>query len=125
MPRLQTEKRSAPVTPADVNNEIWRLIQRANEVVTEIYNAGDEYAESKADYELAHAQEVLHASGTIQEKKAIADNRCRVQYVRALKAEVRYKYLKTVLDTTREQLGAAQSIGANLREEWHISHHSP
>ncbi len=125
MPRLSSQSRSAPVIPADVNNEIWRLIQRANEVITEIYKAGDEYAESKAEYELNYAQEVLKASGTVQERKATADQRCRVEYIKALKSEVRYKYLKTVLDTTREQLGAAQSIGANLREEWHISHHSP
>jgi len=125
MPRLQPQVRSAaPVTPGDVNNEIWRLIQRANEVVTEIYKAGDEYADSKADYELSHAKEVLHATGTIQEKKANADINCREQYTRALKAEVRYKYLKTVLDTTREQLSAAQSIGANMREEWNINKHN-
>lgn len=123
MPRLH-EVRSTPVTPSDINNEIWRLIQRANEVVTEIYHAGDEYAESKADYDLNHAQAVLKASGTIQEKKAIADLECRIEYVRAVKAETRYKYLKTVLDTTREQLGAAQSIGANLREEWKINQHT-
>jgi hypothetical protein len=104
-----------------VNTEIWRLIQRANEVVTEIYHAGDEYADSRAEYELDHSREVLKASGTIQEKKALADGQCAMQYKRFLKAEVRYKYLKTVLDTTREQLGAAQSIGANMREEWHIS----
>ncbi len=125
MPRLQTEtRRHAPVTPNEINDEIWRLIQRANEVVTEIYHAGDEYADSRADYELDHSKEVLRATGTVQEKKAVADGECSVQYKRFLKAEVRYKYLKTVLDTTREQLGAAQSIGANMREEWRISQHS-
>jgi len=122
MPRLQTEiRRSAPVSPNEINNEIWRLIQRANEVVTEIYHAGDEYADSRADYELDHSKEVLKATGTVQEKKALADGECSVQYKRFLKAEVRYKYLKTVLDTTREQLSAVQSIGANMREEWNIN----
>lgn len=122
MPRLQSEvKRNAPVTPGDVNNEIWRLMQRANEVITEIYKAGDEYAESRADYEDKHSRVVLGATGTVQEKKAVADGECKAEYRRFLTAEVRYKYLKTVLDTTREQLGAAQSIGANMREEWQIA----
>lgn len=116
----------SPVTPAEVNAEIWKLIKRANEVVAEIYKAGDEYIESKVDYEESHAQEVLKATGTVQERKAKADSQCREAYKRALKADVRYKYLKTVLETTRKQLDAAQSLGANLRDEWQISQrHKP
>lgn len=112
---------TSPVTPGEVNAEIWKLIKRANEVVTEIYKAGDEYIDSKVDYEEQHAQEVLKATGTVQEKKALADSRCREAYKRMLKGDVRYKYLKTVLETTRKQLDAAQSLGANLRDEWQIS----
>ena len=110
-----------PVTPAEINAEIWRLIKRANEVVTEIYNAGDEYIDSKVNYEELQAQAVLKATGTVQERKAKADHETREAYRRALKADVRYKYLKTVLETTRKQLDAAQSLGANMRDEWQIS----
>lgn len=117
---------SSPVTPGEVNAEIWKLIKRANEVVTEIYKAGDEYIESKVDYEEAYAKEILLATGTVQEKKATADSKCREAYRRMLKGDVRYKYLKTVLETTRKQLDAAQSLGANLRDEWQISQrHKP
>lgn len=116
----------SPITPSEVNNEIWRLIKRANEVVTEIYKAGDEYIDSKVDYEDLYAREILSAEGTVQEKKAKADTKCRDAYKRALKGDVRYKYLKTVLDTTRKQLDAAQSLGANLRDEWQINQrHKP
>jgi len=113
--------RTTPLKPSDVNDEIWRLLQRANEVVKEIYKAGDEYATSKGLYEDEHAQAILRITeGTVQEKKARADSQCKTAYMRWLKAEVKYKYLKSVLDITKEQLNACQSIGANLREEWQI-----
>jgi len=112
--------RQTPLKPSDVNEEIWRLIQRANEVVTEIYKAGDEYATSRGIYEDKHGQEVLRAEGTVQQKKAIADGKCQGEYKRFLTADVKYKYLKTVLDITKEQLSACQSMGANLRDEWQI-----
>ena len=113
--------KTAPVQPTDVNNEIWRLVKRCDEVIREIYTAGDAYAEKKADYEDSHAQEVLKAEGTIQEKKAIADRKCFQFYKEFLKADVRYKYLKTVLETTRSQLSACQSVGSNMRDEWEIN----
>ena len=110
----------APLLPTDVNNEIWRLIKRCDEVIREIYKAGDEYAEAKGQYEDAHAQALLKAEGTVQEKKAGADRTCFPLYKRFLGADVRYKYLKTVLETTRSQLSAAQSVGSNMRDEWAI-----
>ena len=110
-----------PVTPTEVNNEIWRLVKRCDEIIREIYKAGDEYAESKVDYETEHAQEVLRANGTIQEKKALADQKCREHYKRWIKADVRYKYLKTILETARAQLSACQSVGTNLRDEWALN----
>lgn len=124
MPHL---RKQLPVKPADVNAEIWRFVQRCDEVVTEIYKAGDDYAASRAGFDDRHAREILRQiDGTVQEKKARADINCKDEYKRFLSAEVRYKYLKTVLDTTREQLGACQSIGANLREEWQINkQHKP
>lgn len=112
--------RSAPLTPADVNNEIWRLIKRCDDVIREIYAAGDAYAEKKGHYEDRHAQEVLRATGTIQERKARADRECMADYKEFLKADVRYKYLKSVLETARSQLSAAQSVGSNMRDEWAI-----
>lgn len=123
MPR----NRHLPVKPADVNAEIWRFVQRCDEVITEIYKAGDEYARARAKYEDRHAREILaQQEGTVQEKRAQADINCRDEFKTFLSAEIRYKYLKTVLDTTREQLGACQSIGANLREEWQINkQHKP
>lgn len=111
-------RKQLPVNPGDVNAEIWRFIQRCDEVITEIYKAGNEYATSHAEYDDRHAREILNQQeGTVQEKKAQADINCKDEYKRFLSAEIRYKYLKTVLDTTREQLSACQSIGANLREE--------
>lgn len=114
-------ERTAPLTPTEVNNEIWRLIKRCDEVIREIYKAGDEYAEKRGEYEDRHAREVLAAEGTIQQKKATADQRCRTEYKEFLKAEIRYKYLKSVLETARGQLSAAQSVGSNMRDEWAIN----
>lgn len=113
----------APLLPADVNAAIWRLMKRCDDVIREIYAAGDEYSEAKVNYEQEHAKEVLRASGTIQEKKALADQNTREQYKRFVKADVRYKYLKTVLETTRAELSACQSIGSNMRDEWAIKQH--
>lgn len=113
-------QRTAPLTPTDVNNEIWRLIKRCDEIIREIYSAGDKYAEAKGQYEDRHAQALLLASGTIQEKKAKADRECFALYREFLKADVKYKYLKSVLETARSQLSAAQSVGSNMRDEWAI-----
>jgi hypothetical protein len=115
------QPRTAPLLPADVNNEIWRLIKRCDDVIREIYVAGDVYAEKKGHYEDRHAQEVLRASGTVQERKAIADRQCMTEYKEFLKADVKYKYLKSVLETARSQLSAAQSVGSNMRDEWNIN----
>ena len=111
----------APITPADVNEKIWSLMKRCDEVIREIYKAGDEYSDAKTIYEDEHSKEVLRADGTAQKKKAMADNKTREQYKRFVKADVRYKYLKTVLETTRAELSAAQSIGSNMRDEWAIN----
>lgn len=121
------QHKELPVTPADVNGEIWRFVRRCDEVITEIYKAGDAYAKARAEYEDRHAREILEQQeGTVQDKRAQADINCRDEYKVFLSAEIRYKYLKTVLDTTREQLGACQSIGANLREEWLVNkQHKP
>lgn len=110
----------SPVTPSDVNAAIWRLIKRCDDVIREIYAAGDEYSDAKVNYEQDHAREVLRAAGTIQERKAKADKETREQYKRFVKADVRYKYLKTVLETTRAELSACQSLGSNMRDEWAI-----
>jgi hypothetical protein len=109
-----------PLTPTEINDRIWSLMKRCDEVIREIYKAGDEYADAKTDYEDCHSKEVLRADGTVQEKKAIADGKTRDSYKRFVKADVRYKYLKTVLETTRAELSAAQSIGSNMRDEWAI-----
>lgn len=114
-----------PVTPSDVNMAIWRLIKRCDDVIREIYAAGDEYSDAKVDYEDEHAKEVLRANGTVQEKKAMADQNTREQYKRFVKADVRYKYLKTVLETTRAELSACQSLGSNMRDEWAIKQPQP
>lgn len=113
--------RTAPLTPADVNNEIWRLIKRCDDVIREIYAAGDRYAEAKGQYEDHHAQSLLRADGTVQEKKAKADRESFALYKEFLKADVKYKYLKSVLETSRSQLSAAQSVGSNMRDEWAIN----
>ena len=63
----------------------------------------------------------VRATGTVQQKKAIADGKCRERYKRFVKAEVRYKYLKVVLETARGQLSACQSLGSNMRDEWDIN----
>lgn len=125
--RAHGNRSQLPVTPGNVNSEIWRFVQRCDDVIVEIYKAGDEFAASRAEYEDRHAREILNQQeGTVQEKKAQADLNCKDEYKRFLSAEVKYKYLKTILDTTREQLGACQSIGANLREEWQINkQHKP
>src|SRR6476646_8303534 len=104
------QPRTAPLTPSDVNNEIWRLIKRCDDVIREIYAAGDKYAEAKGQYEDGHAQALLRADGTIQEKKAKADRESFTLYKEFLKADVKYKYLKSVLETARSQLSAAQSV---------------
>lgn len=114
--------RTAPLTPADVNNEIWRLIKRCDDVIREIYKAGDEFADAKGKYEDDHAQELLRADyQSVTEKKAAADRKCTAAYLRFLKAEVKYKYLRSILETARSQLSAAQSVGSNLRDEWAIN----
>lgn len=114
--------KQTPIKPSDVNDEIWRLIKRCDDVIREIYKAGDEYATTKGNYEDAHAQALLrNTTGTVQEKKANADRDCFGLYKQLLKADVRYKYLKTVLETTRSQLSAAQSVGSNMRDEWAIN----
>ena len=109
--------RKEPVTVAEVNAELWRLVQRCNEILTEYHGAGGEYSEAKEAYEDKNAQEVFKAEGTVQQKKAIADKACKAEYLRFIRSETRYKYLKTVLDTTRDQLVALESIGSNLRQE--------
>ncbi len=112
---------SSPLTPVEVNEKIWTLIKRCDEVIREIYKAGDEYSDAKTDYEDCHSKEVLRADGTVQERKAVADGKTREQYKRFVKADVRYKYLKTVLETTRAELSGAQSIGSNMRDEWQLN----
>ena len=110
-------KRKEPISAAEVNAEIWFLVQRCNELLTEYHGAGGELVEARDEYEDKHAQETLRSDGTVQVRKALADTKCKNEYLRFIKAETRFKYLKLALDTTRDQLVALESIGSNLRQE--------
>lgn len=121
MPRSRKE----PISAAEVNAELWHLVQRCNDVLTSYHGAGGAFTEAKADYEDRYARELLSVpEGTVQEKKATADQRCRAEYLKFIQAETTYKYLKMALDTTRDQLVALESIGSNLRQENDLQRHA-
>ena len=111
-------KRREPISATEVNAELWHLVQRCNDVLKSYHGAGGVFTSAKDEYEDRYAREILSApEGTVQEKKAIADQKCRAEYLKFIQAETTYKYLKMVLDTTRDQLVALESIGSNLRQE--------
>lgn len=105
------------VDASDVNNEIWRLVQICDDILREYHGAGEEFIMARDSYEDKEAQEILRAEGTVQQRKALASIKCKAEYLRFIRAETRYKYLKVRLDTTRDQLVALESIGSNLRQQ--------
>lgn len=109
--------RREPVNAAEVNGEVYHLVQRCNDLLREYHGAGSEYVTTRDVYETAYAREILLAEGTVQEKKAKADGKCKAEYLKFIQAETKYKYLKLAIDTTRDQLTALESIGSNLRAE--------
>lgn len=110
-------KRREPISAAEVNAEIWQYVKRCDDLLREHHGAGGEFVDAKDTYEDKHAQETLRAEGTVSHRKALADTKCKAEYLRFIKAETRFKYLKLALDTTRDQLVALESIGSNLRQE--------
>ncbi|MEK6280282.1 MAG: hypothetical protein AABN95_07985 [Acidobacteriota bacterium] len=110
-------KRKEPISAAEVNAEIWQYVKRCDDLLREHHGAGSEFVDARDVYEDKHAQETLRAEGTVQTRKALADTSCKAEFLRFIKAETRFKYLKLALDTTRDQLVALESIGSNLRQE--------
>lgn len=110
-------KRREPISAAEVNAEIWQYVKRCDDLLREHHGAGGEFVTARDIYEDKHAQETLRAEGTVQIRKALADTKCKAEYLRFIQAETRFKYLKLALDTTRDQLVALESIGSNLRQE--------
>lgn len=110
--------RREPISAAEVNAEIWFLIQRCNKLLTEYHGAGEKRLTAKDMLDDKFARELLTApEGTVQEKKANADKKCRSESLEFLKADTRFKYLKLAIDTTRDELVALESIGSNLRQQ--------
>lgn len=112
-----SHKRREPISTAEVNAEIWQYVKRCDDLLREYHGAGGELVDARKIYEDKHAQETLKADGTVQVRKASADTECKTEYLRFIKADTRFKYLKLALDTTRDQLVALESIGSNLRQE--------
>lgn len=110
-------KRREPISAAEVNAELWFLVQRCNDLLKEYHGAGGELLTTQDIYEDKFAHSILLASGTIPEQKAKADVECRQEYLRFIQAQTRFRYLKRALDTTEKQLVALESIGSNLRQE--------
>lgn len=111
-------KRKEPLSATEVNAEIWYLVQRCNELLKAYHGAGEKLIAARDGYDDRYARELLSApEGTVQEKKAIADQKSREEYLQFIQAETKYKYLKMALDTTRDQMTALESIGSNMRQE--------
>ena len=110
-------RRKEPISAAEVNADIWQYVKRCDDLLREYHGAGGELVNARDVYEDKHAQETLKAEGTVQVRKALADTKCKSEFLRFIQAETRFKYLKLALDTTRDQLVALESIGSNLRQE--------
>lgn len=111
-------KRKEPVSTAEVNAALWQYVKRCDDLLRETHGAGTDFMTARDNYQDKHAQEVLKApEGTVQYKKALADTKCKSEFLAFIKAETRFKYLKLALDTTRDQLVALESIGSNFRQE--------
>lgn len=110
-------KRSAPISTLEVNAELWSLVKRCNELLREYHGAGQSFRGAKLVYQDNHAQSVLRHDGTIQEKKAYADVETKKDFIAFIQADTRFKYLKTALEITQDQMTALESIGSNMRQQ--------
>jgi hypothetical protein len=110
-----TQLDPANINPVAVEKEIVRFVGLLESATTKVYRRGRARAQAKVAYEVAHAEALLKAEGTVDEKKAQA-------YLAAQKEASTLETTEAVLHAAieasrniREQLGALRSVMANTR----------
>lgn len=101
--------------PAEVEQELERLIERL-EVATDDYAVmAREAGEAEVGYKVAYAKALLTASGTVAIREATATVATEVEALRRRIAEARVQAQRELLFTIRGAIDAVRTISASLR----------
>lgn len=104
-----------PLAQVEVEAEIMRLSEKAEQVTQEIGKRARAAAEADAAYDAAYYRAFLLAEGAMELRKAIAKDKTADLYLQKVAAEAVLDSAKEAGRNTRAQLDALRSINANHR----------
>jgi hypothetical protein len=106
------------ITPAAAERELTRLSAKLEEKSDELVTLLEAPAEADVNYKLAHARQLLGATGdTVSEREAEAILACADLLRERRISEAVADACRESVRSLREQLGACRSINANVREQ--------
>jgi hypothetical protein len=77
-----------------------------------------EVPDAKHAYEMAYAEAIKKAEGTVKEKEAEATIKTGPTYLTLLKTEARLEFIKAKLRWMDKEMSILQTRAANARAEW-------
>ena len=105
------------LTAYALNRELVKVADEVDQTIAEYRTRALEYADIKADSELAQASAYPQTTGTVDERKAAVTRAC----IEAIRSEYRAEALRNSADravkASMARLSALQSMAAALREE--------
>ena len=110
-----------PLSQLQVEDEIRRLSRTLTDITEDVAEAATNEARTEVAYKLAHARKLLDLvhrqfKGTVAEKEATCLTECAGEFEAMKIAEAIYKACRESGQNVRAQLGALQTIAANVRQ---------
>jgi hypothetical protein len=116
------------VLPADMNEELWRLMRRLDKAdlmnTAQAHEAAirrNEYRKAKAQATLKYKTDPQYIKATVQHLEALVDTDCEDQRFAAYIAEASAGATLESIRSLRAQLSALQSIAAGMRSEMEMA----
>lgn len=105
------------VTQADVEGELVRIMQLLELETGRYAGLIEELAKARCEYQFARAKAYKEAKGTIPERMAETDLATSDEAFAYEMAAARERATRELLESLRANLGALQTISANIRAQ--------
>lgn len=103
------------ITPAEVEAELQRLMERLEEATVQMAAFGQEAGEAEVAHKVAFAQAFLRSDGPVATREQLAVVATAEPMLRRRIADAKLQAQRELLNTIRTQIDAVRTIAANIR----------
>lgn len=106
-----------PVSPVEAARELWKIGVAIDNETGELMRLRRRYAELGKTYRMAYAHAVLTATGTVEDRKRLAERDTIDEWMAVQTLEQQMAVCQDKLRALRDRSEIARVINANLKEE--------